>query len=472
MNTEGNPADADIELVRRTDDGIFVHYAYVNHDGHTGWASRADNNWVGPEDFVPALRSTFSHLGNIELILQTLNAAQITELMSMNGRAIQGFITAMSIMAAAGVNSVPAPAAPQPAPVPQPRAKMSDIPMFSGGKGKFHERQAEYILWKGKLEAKLTVDRLLYPTETDRIAHAISRLEGNAYALIGNSIENMGKPNGRFQTLDDLITVLDTVYAPTSLRESASEALKGPEGYQKPNEAFSSYYSRIATNLQHAYSESRSQWQFIYDHINTDLRKAMINDKDLSDDTPIHKFVASLTRLSSRLFALKQHERNTQLALSGRNIPANNTNPMTQATTATAIGDPMELDVMNNNRGGPRAPTDPVERERRRINGLCYYCGKAGHISRTCFERSNQAGRGRGQGGRGGRGGRGGYDPYNTGPSNYGWYGPYAPPYQQYPPPPNYGQPNHGQPTPAQVAVMNDIPDQERVKELSEQEKE
>ena len=140
MNTEGNPADADIELVRRTDDGIFVHYAYVNHDGHTGWASRADNNWVGPEDFVPALRSTFSHLGNIELILQTLNAAQITELMSMNGRAIQGFITAMSIMAAAGVNSVPAPAAPQPAPVPQPRAKMSDIPMFSGGKGKFHER--------------------------------------------------------------------------------------------------------------------------------------------------------------------------------------------------------------------------------------------------------------------------------------------------------------------------------------------
>jgi len=155
----------------------------------------------------------------------------------------------MSIMAAAGVNSVPVPANPQPAPAPQPRAKMTDIPAFSGGKGKFHKRQVEYILWKGKLHAKLTIDRQLYQTETDRIAHAISRLEGNAYALIGNLIENIGQPGSRFPTLDDLITILDTVYAPTSLRESASEALKGPEGYQKPNEAFSSYYSRIATNL-------------------------------------------------------------------------------------------------------------------------------------------------------------------------------------------------------------------------------
>jgi len=119
---------------------------------------------------------------------------------------------------------------------------------------------------------------------------------------------------------------------------------------------------------------------------------------------------------------------------------------MTPTTTATTIGngDPMELDAMNSNRGGPRASTDPVERERRRANGLCYYCGKAGHISRACFERINQVGRGRGQNERGGRGGRGGYNPYNTGPFSYGWYGPYAPLYPQYPPPPNYGQPNYG----------------------------
>ncbi len=69
MTNNENPTDVDIDLVRRTDDGIFVHYAYITHNGRTGWASRADNDWVGPEDFIPALRSTFSHLGNIELIL-------------------------------------------------------------------------------------------------------------------------------------------------------------------------------------------------------------------------------------------------------------------------------------------------------------------------------------------------------------------------------------------------------------------
>ena len=68
MTNNENPG-VDIELVRRTEDGIFVHYAYVNHDGRIGWASRADNDWVGPKDFIFALRSTFSHLGNIELIL-------------------------------------------------------------------------------------------------------------------------------------------------------------------------------------------------------------------------------------------------------------------------------------------------------------------------------------------------------------------------------------------------------------------
>ena len=48
---------------------------------------------------------------------------------------------------------------------------------------------------------------------------------------------------------------------------------------------------------------------------------------------------------------------------------------MTPTTTATTISnsDPMELDAINNNRGGPRASIDPVKRERRRTNGL-YYC--------------------------------------------------------------------------------------------------
>mgnify|MGYP006951292679 CR=1 FL=1 len=37
MNTNNPPADT--ELIRHTDNDIFIHYTYVTHKGNTDWAS-------------------------------------------------------------------------------------------------------------------------------------------------------------------------------------------------------------------------------------------------------------------------------------------------------------------------------------------------------------------------------------------------------------------------------------------------
>jgi hypothetical protein len=117
MNANDPPSD--LELVRRTNEGAVVHYVYITHDGHTGWASQADQAWVGVGDFIPALHYTFSHLYNIKLVLKALNKAQVTNIMCMNGRTIQGFVTIMSTMVAVGTDNTPAPIiTPEPVPVP------------------------------------------------------------------------------------------------------------------------------------------------------------------------------------------------------------------------------------------------------------------------------------------------------------------------------------------------------------------
>src|SRR5438045_6847070 len=117
-------------------------------------------------------------------------------MMDLNGHAVQGLMTTMNTMIATGANTM---AVTEPVPRPDnPRTKMTDIPVFFGGKGKHHERQTEYILWKEKLDAKLIIDHQLYQTKTDRLTYTISQLEDNAYVLIDNSIKNMSQPDSRF----------------------------------------------------------------------------------------------------------------------------------------------------------------------------------------------------------------------------------------------------------------------------------
>ncbi|KHJ35228.1 hypothetical protein EV44_g3222 [Erysiphe necator] len=52
-----------------------------------------------------------------------------------------------------------------------------------------------------------------------------------------------------------------------------------------------------------------------------------------------------------------------------------------QNLTTTQGGDAMDLSA---NQLRPQGPISPEEKERRRINGLCYYCGRGKHKASEC----------------------------------------------------------------------------------------
>ena len=103
-------------------------------------------------------------------------------------------------------------------------------------------------------------------------------------------------------------------------------------------------------------------------------------------DESFDEYVERLNELDGRLRALATHTRNQHRAQAPR-TPTIAASAATAATAGTATGtaaSPMDLSAA-------RGKLTPAERQRRRTQGLCMYCGGVGHFAAKCPARRTGA---------------------------------------------------------------------------------
>ncbi|CDO78103.1 hypothetical protein BN946_scf184480.g1 [Trametes cinnabarina] len=65
------------------------------------------------------------------------------------------------------------------------------------------------------------------------------------------------------------------------------------------------------------------------------------------------------------------------------------TSPSTIANPSSSTAVPMDVDAIRQSR--PRGPLSEAEKERRRKNNLCFYCGEGGHTFKNCPKKNPTA---------------------------------------------------------------------------------
>lgn len=272
-----------------------------------------------------------------------------------------------------------------------PREKADGPKHFSGNDSDLRKRNQQFKTWRAGLTFKFNQDGPHYPTEQSRLIYAASRLEGRAAGIaadIPRQLEkNTALEHWQFQTVESLVTALQTAFGIANSRSQAesdllSMAMKSstwPEFYSKFTEA----HAELSYDGYSKVSQLKSK-------VSDELASAAAAQVPGPADNDFDGWAKLYTTLWENQQSLKARNKH----LLG---PSYRSSPPSSAVLPVATGDPMQLDATTFR---PKLTQD--QRQYRRTNNLCMYCGDPcsdTHYAEICPKKStSQAGRGRSRG--------------------------------------------------------------------------
>lgn len=258
---------------------------------------------------------------------------------------------------------------------PMEREKIPDPEKFSGRRDKL----PAFLL-------QLRLKAASFRTEQAKLRFAINCLEGDALDLMRSYVQEDATIN--LTNLAALTTILDNAYGNPN---RAADAARNLRSLRQGTRDFATYYAEYQRYAQEVTWNEEAK----LDALRTGLCFRLKKDLSLRDDDPttVAQLVTICNRLDTRWRTLQAEEghnpppRQQQQNAPRRQpipppTPTSTIAPATTTTTTTAIGTqpgPMDLTVA----GGVRRISSE-ERQRRMREGLCFYCGGAGHIAGMC----------------------------------------------------------------------------------------
>lgn len=174
-----------------------------------------------------------------------------------------------------------------------------------------------------------------------------------------------------FTSVTQMILVLDTIFGdPNRVRDAVARL---HSNFQR-NKPFTNWIVEIRRDASIAEYDpnSRPLLDLVLFNMNIELKKALVYEKEF-DQLSFDQAISRLQDIDNRLRAVAS-------LLSRNNYRQNQHAPLPQASVAP-VGDPMDLSASKTQR---RGPLSKEEREYRRKNGLCNYCGEKGHLVYSC----------------------------------------------------------------------------------------
>jgi hypothetical protein len=259
--------------------------------------------------------------------------------------------------------------------------RIADPEQLSDGK-----EDPKFEGWLLAMERKLTANADRFPTEYSKITYILSRVKGLAYRTMYPRVCTDSK--NPYQTAKEVFDHLSAVFADPNRKKQAKREYKE---LKMKGKTFSEYLQQFSVLAQEAGVDPDDYKDDLYESMTNRMKLAVLNyynDAGMSFDA----FVENCHRTADALASIdmtKEHDKlqsSTAPANRGQSNgkasrSANTVSATAVATTALAEKSPP----------GGWAPITAEERQRCRLEGLCFYCRQKGHITSNCPKRAAQA---------------------------------------------------------------------------------
>lgn len=218
--------------------------------------------------------------------------------------------------------------------------RLPDPPIFTG-------KKKDLIPFLTQLRYKLEGNEDRFPTPRSRFLYAQTRIGGDAATVLDPLYDK------DITTVAQLVQFLETSYGDPNRKASALARLSTLKQGKRNFVSHFTEFRRIAADSE--LNETGLIMQ-LRASLNQELQRAMVGS--LIPDS-LNDYANQIARFDNDLRYINHH-------------------PQQIRTDTTSDPDAMDLDSSD------YAPVGSKERERRRRKGLCYKCGKKGHLSPEC----------------------------------------------------------------------------------------
>ena len=352
--------------------------------------------WLGiTEHMMQEVNDRFNHqadqMDQLQVVLDQANVDR-DEAKKMTDT-LQAAVTAMSTSGSGGGSN-----GGSTLPHPQP---------FTGSEQNSIKRTDQFLSWKSQVMARWDFLPGQFRDEYSKIIYASIVLGGPAAAGVQTSIDKIraypkDPSQWPWKSSQALMEHLSSKYATADRKANASIKMLGFK-QKGVYSNFTDFLTEFANNADILGWDNTSRVRELRQRVSGELDDALKVQVNIPGDEDWDEWIKMTQQLAINIE--RQKHRNKWESNSGS---AGN---KAGSGADNLGGDPMDLDRVRINR------ISQAERERRQREGLCYKCGRAGHIASGCkaqnSNNSNRGGRGGNRCGHGGGGGsRGGYHSY------------------------------------------------------------
>ena len=236
------------------------------------------------------------------------------------------------------------------------RAKFPEPPEFAGDR-------VQFSIWKSQVSAYLAVNSASYRTEEQKCLYALQKLRGSAYSHVQAWVDSASTatPAAEVTSWTVCLESLKRIFGPIDEEGDARRILKNWK-HTASVDAYAAEYRRLGALSKFGDTTLCSMFE--------DGLKREIRDRFVGRTRPstLSDWVTQATTIERDLAQL-----NTQVRPQRNNSGTHQATPARSPATAPRDPNAMEIDKVTQE-----------ERLRRRIHGLCFYCGNAGHVSAKC----------------------------------------------------------------------------------------
>lgn len=208
-----------------------------------------------------------------------------------------------------------------------------------------------------------------FPTQRTKVCFVGTLLTGPAATWFSPIFESNSE---LLSNVDDFFNELELNFGDFDRETTAANNLRELRQGSKTASEYAAVFRRICTDL------SWGEGAFV-DQFCRGLNEGV---KDLMLTLPIPKTLHEATSAAVRCDERLRERRNDRRALTNRRLVSNENNGPS----------PMELDALQQTSSNERGSVSLAEKERRRRERLCFYCGEGGHVARDCTRRRGRQG--------------------------------------------------------------------------------